>query len=76
MELSFALDTLPRGDAKQSWQEFSRTNEAPTSDDVEKWFSETFSNVKTIYDIFKELSTVRQRTDENTGIMKYEFVQW
>ena len=55
MELSFALDMLLRRDAKQLWQEFIRTNEAPTKDDVEKWFPETFSNVKTIYDIFKEL---------------------
>ena len=30
IELSFALDMLLRRDAKQIWQEFSRSNEAPT----------------------------------------------
>ena len=37
MELSFTLDMLLRGDVKQFWQEFSRSNEAPTNDDVDKW---------------------------------------
>ena len=64
IELSFAFDMLLRGDSKDLWQEFSNKKEAITNDAVEVWFTETFSNVKSIYDKIKELSAVRQRVDE------------
>jgi len=64
MEFSFALDMLLRGDAKQLWEEYNSSNDPITNEEVEKWFIETFSSTKSIYDKVKELSVIKQRKDE------------
>lgn len=64
MELSFAFDMLLRDDAKQLWQEFSSFKEAVSNEEIEKWFLETFSHAKTVYDKVQDLATMQQRPDE------------
>ena len=64
MELNFAFDMLLRGDAKQLWQEFSSHRDSIANEEVEKWFSETFADVRTVCDKMKDFSSVQQRADE------------
>ena len=64
MELNFAFYMLLQWDAKKLWQEFSSHRDSIANEEVEKWFSETFADLRTVCDKMKDLSSVQQRADE------------